>query len=197
MDFLEASRQMAKEILMKPHDHPWSSQGMGFLRLYFSDRFRLHVWDERLRIPGVSMIHDHLQWDFESVVLSGELRNVRYKRAVRGHLYDRLLIQTGEGAKVISVEESITLAEQPPEIYKVGDMYRQTANEIHRTDADDSTVTLIERHRKGNDLANVFVRDGETWGSAKPQKASASMVDIVTRDAYMKMYDYDVAKVYA
>jgi hypothetical protein len=73
------SQALARAILEHAQDFTWTVQGMGFMRLHLAGHCWLHVWDSRLRVPGVSMIHDHLQWGLESTILSGSLVNRRYQ----------------------------------------------------------------------------------------------------------------------
>lgn len=70
-------RYLLKNRMNLPADD-WTMQGIGFLRLRIDDSTRLHIWDSRLRQPGVSDIHDHTQWAFTSYVISGSIINVRY-----------------------------------------------------------------------------------------------------------------------
>lgn len=72
-----STKLLVKAILEKARAYKWSIQGFGMLRLYLSAEVRLHVWDSRFRVPGVTDIHDH-SWDFESEVAAGEVLQRRY-----------------------------------------------------------------------------------------------------------------------
>ena len=64
-------------ILDNASSYKWSVQGFGMLRLYIRKVGRLHIWDNELRYPGVSVIHNH-SWDLESTIIVGAIRNTRY-----------------------------------------------------------------------------------------------------------------------
>lgn len=156
--------------------YEWSVQGMGMLRLYIRKVGRIHIWDTALRYPGVSMIHNH-SWDLQSTVVSGELQNVRYVSDVsNGELYWRQRIQCGYDTHVVRPAEEIFLRECAAEHYGPGDVYNQKANVLHRTDAMDGTVTLMERDLDQHGQADVVWPFGSMWGNGKPRLARWSEV---------------------
>lgn len=74
------------DLLKHPEGLPWTIQGFGMLRLYITDDqiWRLHIWDtEEMAVEDVTRTHDH-PWDFDSRILSGELRNLRFENVVSG-----------------------------------------------------------------------------------------------------------------
>lgn len=59
----------------------------------------------------------------------------------------------------------------------------QTPSEIHETDAQDGTVTLMQKTPTGDDSARVFWEIGTGWGSAEPRKATPEEVLDITQNA--------------
>lgn len=197
MDLKESLiRNTVREILKAPEGHKWTLQGMGLLRLYLTPDVRLHVWDSRYRNPGVSMIHDHLQWDLESYVVAGVLRNRRYTRfaadaeprLVRPEPYHCRVLRAGMGFEFREDQKDCLLLARPQEIYKVGESYRQDADEIHETDADDGTVTIMTKTQRGNELATVFWPRGTEWGSAEPRIARLPEIRDICANALDKHF---------
>lgn len=174
-------RASIKCILENPMGFDWSLQGLGLLRLYFSKEYRLHIWDKRFAYPGASPIHDHIQWDFESTIISGSLTNVRYTVHPEGVDYFYQVIKAGYGAKILDGPHPIKLQVGFPELQLTGCTYHQTNREIHETRPQDGTVTLLRRtHREDGESARVFWRAGEVWGSAEPRKATYEEVRAIT-----------------
>lgn len=167
----------------------WTVQGFGFLRLRINDHMRLHVWDSRLREPGVSDIHDHTQWAFTSHVISGSLVNLRYTidNAGQPHRMATLICGLGGGMQHQS-QESVGLLAGTPELYLPGSSYRQEPDEIHRTMPADGTVTLIIQERRDVNTARVFWPEGGTWGNAVPRQASRNEIDEVGEFALSMFY---------
>lgn len=174
----ELVRYLLKNRMNLPIED-WTMQGFGFLRLRVDSNTRLHIWDARLRRPGVSDIHDHAQWAFTSIIISGSIINIRYKLS-EGTPFMMATLQAGIGGgmKSDSTEEVLIKAETP-ELYTVGDSYRQEPAEVHRTAATDGTVTLISQERKATDTARVFWPKGSVWGDALPRQATEKEIEDV------------------
>lgn len=163
---------MARALLENAAALPWRYQGLGVLQLNLEDGYRLHVWHPLLRHPGVSMIHDHLQWDFESWVLCGRMVNVRYQVGPAGQLYEGLGVDTG-AAQPNDKPRLTRLVRGLDEVYREGNWYRQEASEIHESLPDAGTVTLIRRQRTDRgDIATVFYPFGSQWGTAPRRPAT-------------------------
>ena len=64
----------------------------------------------------------------------------------------------------------------PLDAYAEGEDYRQAPAEIHETDAEDGTVTLMHKAPTGDESARVFWPAGSEWGSAEPRRATADEV---------------------
>ncbi len=164
----------------------WTVQGFGFLRLRLDDATRLHVWDSRLRTPGVSDIHDHTQWAFTSQIISGSLINVRYDVVSedRGQRHHMAVLNCGIGGGMAAgPAKDVNLLARQPELYLPGSSYRQEPDEVHRTMPVDGTVTLITQERRPVDTARVFWPFGGAWGDAVPRQAEPDEIKEVVRFA--------------
>lgn len=177
------SQALARAILEQANAFDWTLQGMGFIRLHLAGQCRLHVWDKRYRTPGVSMIHDHLQWALNSTILSGELANVVYTERDEygeGDAYDWATIKPGAGCFFKSAPSRTFLSREIlPERLLPGDTYSQAPDVIHQTAATDGTVTIIRKEPTEDDSARVFWPAGTEWGSAEPRKATADEVESI------------------
>lgn len=171
---------MARAILENAHAFKWSLQGMGLLRLHLPGNCRLHVWDSRFRKPGVSMIHDHLQWALKSTILSGDLVNRKYRDFYPGTFdtptHSFSTIKPGYGTFFKHDPKPIKLIESEVHRYRPGDCYMQSPQEIHQTEARDGTVTIMRKTPTKDESARVFWPIGTEWGSAEPREASSMEV---------------------
>jgi hypothetical protein len=171
-------------ILDHAGQYDWSVQGFGMLRLYIRKIGRLHIWDDRLRYPGVSMIHTH-SWDLRSTIVSGNVRNTRFEEMdVIGLPYHKQRLVTGFQAHMVSEAKTVRLLNHPAEWYEPGDVYRQAGHEIHLTDAANGTITLMERREDENGEADIYWPLGESWGTATPKVAT--LKEILDTTAYAK-----------
>lgn len=169
---------LARAILTNCAAFRWSLQGMGMLRLHLPNDVRLHVWDSRYRVPGVSMIHDHLQWGLHSTVIAGILRNKKYVENELGVAYMTMVIKPGYGSYVKEEPRRIGMIQlRPWGVYQEGESYSQTPSEIHETDAEDGTVTLMRKTPTTDESARVFWEVGTQWGTAEPRAAMPAEVD--------------------
>lgn len=180
-------KELAHAILMNAHAFEWSLQGMGMLRLHLPNDCRLHVWDSRFRVPNVSMVHDHLQWGLHSTIVAGRLTNHRY---IVGdgepHLYATL--KPGYGCFFKHDPKPVGLVALEPDLYVAGQSYSQQPNEIHRTEAEDGTVTFMRKTPTNDESARVFWPAGEQWVSAEPRRATADEVATITGRALRRWF---------
>jgi hypothetical protein len=180
---IDAIRALVEVILRRADAYSWRAHGFGVIQAYLGDEFRLHVWDSARRKPGVSMIHDHTQWHFSSLVLAGSIRNIRYAERAGGKAYMMATIQTGPDGAIIDTPRRVELVVSSIQTLKPGAIYSQTNREFHESDPVDGTVTLIHRVRTADgDIARVCWPEGEQWGDARPRPATADEV----RSACMK-----------
>lgn len=163
---------LVRSILEGHEAFAWTVQGFGFLRTKIENVGRIHVWDSRLAVDHVSSMHTH-PWSFRSTIISGELINARYCADVAGDmLYRSSQIQTGEGGGLCGDDLPVRLKLQCMDHYVAGDSYTQEAREIHRSMAQDGTITLLEREQgPADEKADVFWPFGTDWVSAMPRPA--------------------------
>lgn len=178
-------RAEIQDAILRPHrgGRRWTLQGFGMLRTYLGDaeEWRLHVWDSRFRVPGVTDVHDH-PWDFASRVLAGVLVNRRFNVVPGRPTHWRTSIECGEDAHVVGEAEPVHLLTRSIEVYSASHerfrSYRQAADEIHVTESLDGTVSVVRRSfHEDRDHASVFVPDGEEWIDAIPRRASGDEID--------------------
>ncbi len=177
-------RALVKSILEHATDYTWSIQGLGMLRLYFSTELRLHVWDSKYQVKNVSKMHNH-PWSFDSLVVAGQVSQQRYiSNSLDGGAlaYETSVLQCGPGGCIKTQPNTVYLARQPYEQYKIGDSYRQDHAEIHESSPLDGTVTLVRRVFDAGDVdhANVYWRKGTEWVSAEPRPATQGEIRIIT-----------------
>lgn len=158
----------------------WTVQGFGMIRTYLDEkkRWRLNVWDDRLRVSDVTVIHDH-PWSFTSWIFCGALRNQRYEfeRTDRCPTHKWMRIETGEAGGPKSPVATCVLKPKGLEVYWPGDTYRQLNNEVHETIVQRGTVTLNDRSEPSEDhSARVFWRTYDKWVDAKPRPATTHEV---------------------
>jgi len=185
-------RALIRFILENPPAAGWSVQGFGMLRLYLgSDRvYRLHIWDDRLRVPEVTTIHDH-PWDLESQVICGAIENTRFAVVDPSGVYPRFRQQKilcGENAHTISEPILVGLRSQSGERILPGQSYSQFRDEVHSTAYARGTVTLVRRtFHADRDHARVFYPAGERWVDAAPREATVDEIQLGTKAALETM----------
>lgn len=178
------------EILHNPLDHQWTLQGFGMLRLYLDDEEvrRLHIWDPDMANADVSTIHNH-PWDFTSEIMIGALANQRYliTNGPPTHMLGE--IRTGEGGGRLDDDPAfVTLESQRMEIYRPGDSYSQTADEIHESFPGSGTTTVITRKfTKPRDHARVCWPVGTPWVTAEPRPATEAEIRHFVRLALLAL----------
>lgn len=169
----------------------WTAQGFGFLRTYFGPvyapkKYRLNLWDSRFTVKNVSTIHTH-PWDFKSVIVAGVFANQRYTVGDPNDnklrpTHHGTIIKTGEGGGLVKEPKlNIVLMRQAIELYGPGDVYGQTADEVHETIFKDGTVTLNERVGD-TERAEVYWDFGTDWVDAVPRPATPAEA----RDAVLR-----------
>jgi hypothetical protein len=186
---LEFTRALVRKVLTAPSSE-WTAQGFGFLRTYFGPpenpkQYRLNLWDKHFTVPNVSTIHDH-PWDFKSLIVAGQTANQRYDKAPEAwglptHTFST--IRTGINSDLVKSEPQhcTLIPARVREDYKIGDTYRQRADEIHETSFLDGSITLNQRHGD-TEHARVFWPFGTEWVDAKPRAATVDEVrDTVAR----------------
>lgn len=184
-------RLLVRKILERPIGYDWTVQGLGMMRIYLDDSVRVHVWHSSLVVPNVTDVHEH-PWDFESLVLAGEMRNFVYFKSAEGQPkaqpYYRDVLLCGSGS----------LAGDPDPIWiepwypdgrcqscSPGYAYSQRYSEIHRSEFEDGTVTLVKRKfvNEDRDHAGVYWKRGAQFVSAEPREATREEILLVAESA--------------
>jgi hypothetical protein len=163
----------------------WSVQGFGMMRTYLDEKheWRLHIWDNRLRNPAVSAIHNH-PWSFQSWILSGSLINQRYARSKHPHAekYKYGRIKCGENAYLLGEPEDHYLIGLPQERYITCQTYSQLSFEIHQTFGSFNAITLVKREfllaPAFLDVADCYWKEGP-WVDAAPRPATSEEIEKV------------------
>lgn len=177
-------------ILKQWRSYTWTVQGFGFIRTKLENVGRIHVWDSRLAVQRVSTMHTH-PWPLRSTIISGELLNCRFTRSENdeGLPYTQSLIKTGEGGGLDGEPCDLRLIAHTPETYASGDTYEQRPTEIHRTIAQDGTVTLMTRPQGPPlEVADVFWPTGTQWVSAEPKPVELWQAEEVINYALLRWH---------
>jgi hypothetical protein len=186
----QSLQQLVRLVLENAEQFEWTLQGLGMLRLHVNPNMRIHVWDSRFANPGVSTIHDHLQWALESTVVFGQLTNYRFLESTAHTFaasYRCARIRAGAGGGITEELAPVELVRQLPETYLPGDTYTQQPNEIHESVPVDGTVTvMLKTPTEDADGARVFWLHGE-WVTAEPRRATYGEVRAITQDALRKI----------
>lgn len=183
------TKRLVHDILENWHRHDWTIQCFGMLRCYFGDEVRLQIWHHDFQIPGSNSIHDH-PWDFTSLIVAGTLYNQRFAPHDRyAKRYMQAVIQPGSQGEVLSEPAEIWLRPLVKEIYHEGQTYKQTATELHRTDYEDGTVTLIHRNRTAtNDTARSIWEPDTDWQIVQVRDATLEEVKFFCEAALEKWF---------
>jgi hypothetical protein len=176
---------LVRHILQHRDQFQWSLQGFGMLRTYIGEDLRLHIWSNQHQVDDVSLMHTH-PWDFSSLIVSGKITNHLYSEVPSGtaRFADRAMwrqrILCGEGGGLEGEPEEVWLRPVSVIQYPANFVYRQAANEIHFSEFDDGTVTVIRRSPAADpDHAAVYWEAGKQWVSAEPRPATTEEVDAI------------------
>lgn len=187
-------RSLVEHILANATAFTWTLQGFGMLRLHLPDNRRLHVWHRDFAVPGVSTIHDHLQWGLSSFVVSGRLMNriwVEERDPNRSMMttfpMKTVTIKPGVGTHFKDDARSCYLRIESDTWYEAGQTYGQEPNVIHESFPTDGTVTLMTKAPTGDDSARVFWHASGEWVSAEPRVASRTEIIAMTAPALHRL----------
>lgn len=181
----DLAKELTHSALVRWNTFEWTTQGFGMIRTYLdtAKRWRLNIWDDRLMVPNVSLIHDH-PWSFTSYVIAGELTNRRYgvreTAPARGedatHHWHHII--TGEGGGKHSPVHDCLLIKHKKEVYGPSSIYSQSLDEVHKTNYTRGTVTINDRTPATKDhTARVFWPVGTEWVDAEPRIARSDEVN--------------------
>lgn len=178
-------RAPIKFILDNAEKFEWSLQGLGMLRLYLSPEMRLHVWSTEYVVPGVTRVHDH-PWDFTSHVFSGSITNNLYREAPGALPYLKQAVKCGPGGCALAAPTPIELYCYRSTLYAARESYSERHDEIHESDPEDGTVTVIKRWLPPGanpDIGHVFYPRGTEWVSAESKRATPEEVRAIVSRA--------------
>lgn len=186
---LREMQAFAATILEKASAFSWSVQGFGMFRLYLSKDVRLHVWDDRFKVPNVTEWHDH-PWDFDSTILCGTLKNeiASIKHDATCPNYLEGTITCGKAGSQHGEEIPVFLDISSVDVYHAGQKYWQRASTVHRTSYVNGTVTVCKRQFHLNtEEAHVYYPDGTNWVSAEPRTATELAVAAMREIALVRL----------
>src|ERR1700722_4490223 len=171
------TRALVFTILKHAEDFPWRMQEIGLMGLRLDDRreYRLHVWDPSYN-EGEPPIHDP-PYDFTSQVIAGEMTNTRYVEDPAGHQYARFRysLPAEDQRRSDTVRLSAT-----PETVAQGDEYRQLAQELHSSQQQPGTVTVIRCSWGEPRELTVCLRDEDSWRSGQGRDATRDEIKAFT-----------------
>lgn len=161
-----------RKLLVFPMELDWRGHGIGFMKAYLNAErtWRINVYHEMLRVPGISIMHDH-PWGLQSHVRAGQLTNMRWHRANKKSQgavsFNEGRINCAKYAGLEGTPQIVSLVKERREIYHASGFYQQNPEEIHETIAINGTVTLLERIPTHSDgFAHIFWPVGEEYGDA-------------------------------
>lgn len=185
---MNITQLLVRRLLESSRALAWQTQGLGMLRTYLSKEVRLHIWHRALVAPGASTIHNH-PWDFESELVVGSLRNWRFSVNPSPGLvptHELARIRCGVGGGLVEGHPPTPVHLQRS-VDRPLERYSQNAEELHETDADDGTVTLVTRKfRPDEEHATVAYPVGTSWVKAEPRVATPSEAAIAVGAALLR-----------
>jgi hypothetical protein len=163
------NRVLVHKILQHAEDFPWRMQDLGLMGLRLDDRreYRLHVWDPSYLV-NEPPVHDH-PYDFTSTIMAGELINSRYVEDPAGDDYIRF--RYSPGAEDDRRADAVRLTSTAT-TFTEGSQYRQLAEELHASQQEPGTVTVIQSQWVETSELTVCVRDAGSWYSGLGRAAS-------------------------
>lgn len=172
-------------IIAAPFAFPWRAHGLGMLKTYLDPErtVRLNLWHNRLVVPGTSPMHTH-PWGLRSQIVAGRLTNRRWVRrlAEGGDPFWEGTINCESFCGIEGEPTLVYLADQEPEVYGVGRSYTQEPEEIHSTEFEDGTVTVMTRipAPQTHGRASVFWPHGEDYGDASRDVTAEDIVETIS-----------------
>lgn len=184
------SKVMVKQILEDWPKFEWQLQGFGMLRTYLDGPYepRLHIWDQRLAKTGNNAVHDH-PWHFQSKIIAGTIFNQRFDYgwlASQGPTHEEVTIVPGVGGGVQEGERrDVALVPKPVEVYGADEEYGQRRDWLHITRYAQSTITVIERRGRTEDIAHSLhpLLQTTPWDFFEPRPATPLEIENVINDA--------------
>jgi hypothetical protein len=188
---LSTCQLLVAKVLENADRLKWSLQGLGMLRTYLSKAVRLHIWDDRFAVPGVSTTHTH-PWDIdESGVVCGHITNRIYRvvvgRTTKTH-HQQQIVCGSEGKLLDGTKCDVHLELDRAYAIPAGRTYRQPHDTIHDTVAERGTVTLVTRRfHADTEHARVYFPLGTDWVAGIPRPATPAEVATIVEAALQRL----------
>lgn len=163
------SKALVFTILRHAEDFPWKLQEIGLMGLRLDDErtYRLHVWDPS-SCTSDPPVHDH-PYDFVAHVIAGEMTNVRYVEDSTGEEYVRFRYSLPDEDQRRS--DRVRLSAES-ETFAAGGSYSQLAHELHASEQQPGTVTVIRCSWGAPRYLTVCLREEATWSSGQAREAT-------------------------
>ena len=185
-----SKKQLVKFILQHALNFKWSVQGLGMLRLYINENIRLHIWDSRIQVPNVTLVHTH-PWDLTSEVIAGRIRDVVFTddECADEMIFKKQNIQCGEGACLVGEPENVFLDIISDSVYEEGNQYSHHNTTPHYTSFEDGSVTLNTRDfKEDTEHAYVYIPEGEEFVNAEPRGATQEQIYGITQTSLLRWF---------
>jgi hypothetical protein len=152
---------------------------------HFGPKIRLHVWIPNRLTPSDidTNLHTH-HWNFESVVIAGQLRHVTFlEMSGNSHVKHKLTRRPADGHALQAVS-TCSLCKSCEQHFAYGDSYSLRAVEIHQLSPsahDRVTATLIHQHRHTEQQNYVYLpaSDNLQSGENTPRRLTESDISIL------------------
>lgn len=122
--------------------------------------YRLHFWPYTTELGDISSIHNH-SYDFNSVILNGQIQNVIYKidncSFEHGKLFNVRF--TNNIFNLIADKEHYFISDSASTHYKSGDFYSMRKEDYHNNYAKINTITLVEIPPQKREPASIYVEN--------------------------------------
>lgn len=180
MSEIPLSKALIFTMLRHAEDFPWRMQDIGLMGLRLDDQreHRLHVWDPSIR-TGEPPVHDH-PYDFTSTIIVGEMTNTRYEEDPHGDEYVRF--HYSPPAEDQRRTDTVRLSAQAT-TFTEGAQYRQLAHELHASDQQPGTVTVLRCTWVEAPELTVCLRQGEPWRSGHARPATRQEIKTMATKA--------------
>lgn len=158
-------------MLAHPGYYEWKAHGIGFVKAYLDREktVRLNIWHSGFIVPEITAMHTH-PWGLRSQIVAGKLTNYRWDRTTsdlgQGFMEGRINCERFCGIE--GQPRRVYLARGDAEVYTPGMTYRQEPHEIHHTEFEDGTITVMTRvpAPETEGTASVFWPQGSDYVDA-------------------------------
>lgn len=180
-------------MLAHPGYYEWKAHGIGFIKAYLDREktVRLNIWHSRFIMPEITAMHTH-PWGLRSQIVAGKLTNYRWDRVEgdSGPVFNEGRINCERFCGIEGEPNRVYLARRDAEVYTTGMTYSQQPHEIHHTEFEDGTMTVMTRTPapEAGGIASVFWPVGtdyvdatSTWAWSDFKVAIAAALEQLTK----------------